>query len=84
MILPKKPSLIGLINIGANCFMNATLQCLAQIKKLIIYFKEDKQVNQTIEIYKQNEKDCLTESFKILIDNLWPENYENHPNNKNN
>ena len=32
----KNPTLIGLNNIGATCFMNSTLQCLSQTKGLII------------------------------------------------
>ena len=30
---------VGLDNIGATCYMNATLQCLCNIKKLVDYFK---------------------------------------------
>ena len=32
------PTLIGLNNIGATCFMNATLQCLSQTEDLTNYF----------------------------------------------
>ena len=50
--------------------MNATIQCLSQIESLVSYFKYDKTVDNVIEEYKN--KNCLTKSFKILIENLWP------------
>ena len=50
--------------------MNATLQCLSQIERLTNYFKYPKAKENTIEQYKN--KECLTKSFKILINNLWP------------
>ena len=34
----NKIVLIGLNNIGATCYMNATLQCLSNTKKLTEYF----------------------------------------------
>ena len=36
--LYQEPTLIGLNNIGATCFMNSTLQCLSQTKSLTNYF----------------------------------------------
>jgi len=66
----KKPPLIGLKNIKAYCYMNATLQCFCQIESLVNYFKYDKMVDNVIEKYKN--ENCLTKSFKILIENLWP------------
>ena len=82
-LLPK----LGLANIGATCYMNATLRSLAQIEKLVYYFK-NKQNIQTIDYSiakcKQNKKDSLTESFKILIDNLWPEFYNSNLKKNNN
>ena len=66
----KKPPLIGLKNVGATCYMNATLQCLSQIEKIADYFKYHKTVDIIINNLKG--KECLTKSFKILIENLWP------------
>ena len=34
----SKP-LIGFENIGATCYMNATLQCICNIEKFVDYFK---------------------------------------------
>ncbi len=79
--------LVGLKNVGATCYMNATLQCLGQIQELVFSFKNIPQVYKvynTIKIYKQKNKDCLTESFKTLIDNLWPDNFNNLSKNSNN
>ena len=73
----NNPPLIGLKNIGATCYMNSVLQCLSQIEPLAKYFKNNEHVNNTIIKYKNEKKDCLTESFKILIDNLWPDNNHN-------
>ena len=62
------PPLIGLKNVGATCYMNATLQCLSQIEGLINYFKYNDKIKYTIEKHPE----YLTESFKYLIENLWP------------
>ena len=41
--LSKYPSFRGLDNVGATCYMNATLQCLANIKPVTDYFlRKDK------------------------------------------
>ena len=81
----NKPPLIGLKNVGATCYMNATLQCLTQIQELVINFKNNQQVYNAMAKYRQKNKACLTESFKILIDNLWPTHYNrNHSKNSNN
>ena len=80
----NNPPLIGLKNVGATCYMNSVLQCLSKIEPLAKYFKSSKHVNNTITKYKQKNEDCLTESFKILIDNLWPDNYHNLSKNSNN
>ena len=68
----KESPLIGLQNIGATCYMNSTLQCLCHIEKFINFFKYDEQA----ENLAKNNKDKLVSSFKLLIDNLWPNNYK--------
>ena len=68
----KAPN-IGLENIGATCYMNATLQCFCHIEKFVNFFKSSKQI---IDIYK-NKKETLSYSFKLLIDELWPSNFNN-------
>ena len=82
-LLPK----IGLKNIGPTCYMNATLRSLAQIEQLVQYFKNKQNtqiIDSSIAKCKQNNKKSLTESFKILIDNLWPEFYNSNLKRNNN
>ena len=65
--------LVGLDNIGATCYMNATLQCFAHIKEFAEYFKYSERVADMV----KNGKNNLTYSFKNLIDNLWPDEEKN-------
>ena len=65
------PPTIGLENIGATCYMNSTLQCFCNIKKFVDFFKYSKQVANIV----KNSKNNLTSSFKLLIEKLWPKNY---------
>ena len=72
---------IGLENIGATCYMNATLQCFCHIEKLINFFKY--KYNQHMKNMPKRDGDNLSSSFKLLVDNLWPNNYDpKSPNNK--
>ena len=63
---------IGLQNIGATCYMNATLQCFCHIEKFVEYFK----YNTNLTEFVGNNKNLLSSSFKILIDELWPDNFD--------
>ena len=76
-----QPPLIGLDNIGATCYMNATLQCLCNIKKFVDYFKYNKHLIDIVR--KDRKKKQLCSSFKLLIEKLWPEEIvDNSKNNK--
>ena len=66
------PPRVGLNNIGATCYMNSTLQCFWQIEEFAIYFKYDKHVNEIKDNYINNKK-YLTPSFKLLIEEIWPD-----------
>ena len=79
----KTPSLIGLINFGGDDYMNATLQCLSQIGKLTNYFKYKQYVDQIISQYDNNNQLCLTKSFKIIVENLWPSKSNKYLENQN-
>ena len=53
--------------------MNATLQCFSNILKFVDYFKYNKHL---INIVKNDyNKSKLSSSFKLLIENLWPDDY---------
>ena len=65
----KFPPKIGLQNIGATCYMNATLQCFCHIEKFINFFKYNHQV---VEMVRKDRENNLTSSFKLLIEKLWP------------
>ena len=71
------PPLIGLDNIGATCYMNATLQCLCNIPKFVNYIKYN---NYFIEYVKNDliiGNNSLSSSFKLLVEQLWPDRLYN-------
>ena len=70
-----KPTLIGLQNIGATCFMNATLQCLSQTEDLTNYFLDeerssDKIKNNNVALKNRNSLQ-LTPVYLELVKQLW-------------
>ena len=71
------PPLIGLNNIGATCYMNATLQCLCNIPKFVDYFKYNKYLIEYVKTDVLNINNSLSSSFKLLIEQLWPDRYYN-------
>ncbi len=74
MIRYKVPTLIGLNNIGATCFMNSTLECLSQTKDLTNYFLNKNNFNKIIKnnIALQNKNENqLSPLYLELIQNLW-------------
>ena len=58
---------LGLENIGATCYMNATLQCLCNINSLKSFFKERNQSTNDI----NNGNTPLANSFNEVITNVW-------------
>ena len=56
--------------------MNATLQCFNHIEKFVNFFKYSPHA---LEKYN-SDSSSLSYSFKLLIDKLWPNNF--NPNNK--
>ena len=70
----SKPTLVGLQNVGATCFMNSTLQCLSQTKGLTNYFLDEKNkqtiLNNNIAKKDPNEYQ-LSPVYLELIRNLW-------------
>ena len=72
ILLYDSPTLIGLNNIGATCFMNATLQCLSQTRDLTSYFLKKKN-KDLIRKNKPNNMntDQLCPVYLDLIEKLW-------------
>ena len=72
----NSPPCIGLKNINSYCFMNSILQCFSNITKFFVFFKNNNQVLEVIDRNKNKNKNnnhlILSNSFKYLIDNLWP------------
>ena len=64
--LITKNSANGLQNIGATCYMNATLQCLAHVEKLTKYLLGKKAELKTD---KNNHK--LSNSYLEVLENIW-------------
>ena len=67
------PPLIGLDNLGNSSYMNATLQCFCNIDKFVNYFKYNKELIEFVK--KDARKEILSSSFKLLIENLWPDKF---------
>ena len=68
MKLDNSTILIGLSNIGATCYMNATLQALSNTKDFTKYFLND---------YNYNPKDVnknMSNEFYKLLNLLWDKN----------
>ena len=64
----NKVVLIGLNNIGATCYMNATLQCLSNSKKLTEYF---------LNKYHIGPNKIMVNEYYNVIKNLWDINTKN-------
>ena len=63
------PGIIGLQNIGATCYMNATLQCFSNIGRLKAYLL-NKNIYQNLENNKNSTKK-LSFAFAEVLKNLW-------------
>ena len=70
----REPTLIGLQNVGATCFMNSVLQCLSQTTKLTIYFLEqnhrERIINNNISLL-YSDYSQLAPRYLELLENLW-------------
>ena len=60
--LKETTILRGLNNIGATCYMNATLQCLSNTKKLTEYFLKG---------YVEKHDNIMANEYHKLLINLW-------------
>ena len=66
----SSPPKIGLENIGEISYMNAILKCFCHIDKFVKFFKYNKE---RIDVF--NDEKILSNSFKILIENLCPNKF---------
>jgi ubiquitin carboxyl-terminal hydrolase 2/21 len=62
----KPKHYLGLDNIGATCYMNATLQCLCHILSFKNYFENPERIKKD----SQNRNPQLTNCFSELIKNI--------------
>ena len=72
--LYKKPTLIGLNNIGSKCYKNSVLQCLSQTRGLTNYFLQEKNYDRIMNtnISKKDPNQIqLCHIYYDLIQNLW-------------
>ena len=63
------PGIIGLVNIGATCYMNATLQCFSNITRLRVNLLNKKLYNELEKNKNTNKK--LSFAFAEVLKNLW-------------
>ena len=61
----KQPIIIGLNNIGATCYMNATLQSLSNTDKLTEYFVNNYKYEA------DNPKKIMSNEYYKVVCNLW-------------
>ena len=61
----NKVVLIGLNNIGATCYMNATLQCLSNTRKMTEFF---------LNFYKTDSNKTMSNEYYKVIKHLWDVN----------
>ena len=74
----SEPTLIGLNNIGATCFINSTLQCLSQTEELTNYFLDQKHkddiINKNNIALENKNENQLSPPYYELINKLWEKN----------
>ena len=58
----------GLENVGATCYMNATIQCLAHVERLTKYLLANENIQN---ILSNKNKYKLTNSYIEVLMNLW-------------
>ena len=58
----------GLENIGATCYMNATLQCLANVKNLTKHLLKPENIRK---IQNNTLRNKLTDAYLNVLINLW-------------
>merc|ERR1711943_78883 len=67
----KDKGLSGIVNYGSTCYMNSAIQCLSNIPKLTLYFKNKIFVD---DLKPDSDERNLTVQWYKLIDGLWSNN----------
>ena len=67
-VMIPRTFVVGLNNVGATCYMNATLQCLVHVKKLTKYLLRPEKI-QKIQTNKNKYK--LTDAYLNVLINSW-------------
>ena len=69
---------VGLENVGATCYMNATLQCLSNCYELSLYLLDSNRYNNEYSKFKDNFP--LTYAYANVVHNLFPSatNYKSY------
>jgi len=65
------PGATGLQNLGNTCFMNATLQCMANTPLLREYFLGSQHLRESTERSKSHSKGKLAQEFGLVFLELW-------------
>ena len=71
LLLQKTPILVGLNNIGATCYMNATLQCLSNTDDLTNFFLENFKYDLT------DKNKIISNVYYNVVKSLWDRNNNN-------
>ena len=70
-LLGITPTLIGLDNIGATCFMNASLQCFSQTEQLTKYFLNENNksriIDNNIALNDKNELQLSPHYYQLIL-----------------
>jgi len=77
----EEPTLVGLNNIGASCYINPIIQWLSQTPSLVNYFLNNSNKGEIINnnINKENEdKSQISPVFLKLIKILWDKKKKDH------
>ena len=71
LLLKKTPILVGLNNIGATCYMNATLQCLSNTDELTNFYLK------TFKYDSSDNNKIISNAYYNVVKSLWDINNNN-------